>query len=179
LDDNYKHAYSASKIIIVNINEDRHMPKPHNLNKASLRVWLRLLRTTNLIEKGVTRFLYQEFDTTLSRFDALSALERRPDGMTMSELSEQLLVTNGNTTSLVARLDEEGFVSRKQMPHDKRSYNVKITRKGLLAFQRMTNPHEKEIAQYFSGLSKIELSELLHLLEKAEKSALAAAEKTK
>ena len=146
-------------------------------DKTALRVWLRLLATSNIIEKGLNRFLDQNFDAQLARFDALSALERNRDGMTMSALSEKLLVTNGNTTSLVKHLVAEGLASKNQCSHDRRIYTVRITAKGLKLFENMVAPHEKALAGYFKSVSKSDLTDLLRLLEKTEASARANAER--
>ena len=138
--------------------------------KAALRAWLRLLATSSLIEKGLNRFLDKNFGAQLSRFDALAVLDRNRDGLTMSELSEKLLVTNGNTTSLVKHLVEEGLVTKKQAAKDRRIYTVKITAKGVRFFAKMVGPHEEALASYFSGLTKSELVDLQRLLEKTEHS---------
>ena len=81
-------------------------------SKQSLRLWLRLLSCTNTIEKKARAMLNARFGTTLPRFDVMAALDREPDGLTMSGLSELLLVSNGNITAIVARLVEDGLVTR-------------------------------------------------------------------
>jgi len=78
---------------------------------ASVRLWLRLLSCTMVIEKQVRRGLSDNFDTTLPRFDVLAALDRHPEGMTMGALSSSLLVSNGNVTALVQKLISDGHVS--------------------------------------------------------------------
>jgi hypothetical protein len=79
-------------------------------SKARLRLWIRLLRASRLIE-GITRErLKAQFNATLPRFDVMSALYRQPDGMLMSEISRFLMVSNGNVTGIVERLVSDGFV---------------------------------------------------------------------
>ncbi len=56
--------------------------------------------------------LRETFDITLPRFDLLAQLDRAPDGMTMGELSDRLMVSNGNVTGLAERLVSEGLVAR-------------------------------------------------------------------
>jgi DNA-binding MarR family transcriptional regulator len=51
-------------------------------------------------------------DTTLPRFDVMAALWRRREGVTMSELSRMLLVSNGNATAVVDRLEKDGLARR-------------------------------------------------------------------
>ena len=53
----------------------------------SLRLWLRLLTTTNLVQAELRRRLRDEFETTLPRFDLMAQLERHPEGLKMSEIS--------------------------------------------------------------------------------------------
>ena len=53
----------------------------------SLKLWLRLLACTNLLETEVRSRLRSEFDTTLPRFDLMAQLERHAGGLKMNELS--------------------------------------------------------------------------------------------
>ena len=73
-----------------------------------LRLWLRLLTCTTLIEGEVRRRLRDHFDVTLPRFDLMAQLDRTPQGMTLSALSKRMMVSNGNLTGLVDRLVESG-----------------------------------------------------------------------
>ena len=77
-------------------------------DKLELRVWLRLLTCTNLIERHVRAKLRESFATTLPRFDLLAQLDRAPDGLAMGELSSRLMVTNGNVTALADALVRDG-----------------------------------------------------------------------
>jgi DNA-binding MarR family transcriptional regulator len=81
-------------------------------HKDELRLWLRLLTCTTLIEGEVRRRLRERFDVTLPRFDLMAQLDRAEEGMTLGELSRRMMVTNGNVPGLVERLVEEGALSR-------------------------------------------------------------------
>lgn len=135
---------------------------PHS--KASLRLWLRLLSCSMIIERRIRARLEEDFQTTLPRFDVLAALERAPDGLTMSQLSAALLVSNGNVTGIVKGLIEELLVVRTVEADDRRIATVRLTRKGRETFQRMARAHEKWIDQMFSGLSDTQLQQLMKLL---------------
>ena len=89
-----------------------------------VRIWLRLLTCTNMIEGRVRRNLREEFDFTLPRFDLLAQLDRAETGLTMGELSRRLMVSNGNVTGLIDRLVNEGLVARKPAPEDRRAHLV-------------------------------------------------------
>jgi len=51
-----------------------------------------------VIETEVRRRLRDSFDVTLPRFDLMAQLERTPKGMTLGELSQRMMVSNGNVT---------------------------------------------------------------------------------
>ena len=143
-------------------------------SKTNLRLWLRLLTCAHHIEAGVRDGLRREFDTTLPRFDVLAALDRFPDGLTMGELSRWLLVSNGNVTGLVTRLETEGFIEKVRSPEDRRSTHVKLTKAGAGAFAGMAKAHEGWIDQLFAGLDAEQADQLLELLGTLKDSLAAA-----
>jgi DNA-binding MarR family transcriptional regulator len=135
---------------------------PHS--KDSLRLWLRLLSCSMVIERRMRTRLEEEFASTLPRFDVLSALDRQPDGLTMSQLSAALLVSNGNVTGIVNRLIEERMVVRTVETVDRRVATVRLTRKGRDAFQRMAQAHENWLDTAFADLSDTQMEQLMKLL---------------
>ena len=130
-------------------------------SKQSLRLWLRLLRTTATIEKAVRSHLRDQFATTLPRFDVLSALDRADDKLTMSELSERLLVSNGNVTGVVARLLEDGLVGREVDSGDRRVQRVFLTETGRRTFREMAKEHERLIEHIMDPASAEEVDQML------------------
>ncbi|WP_337689794.1 MarR family winged helix-turn-helix transcriptional regulator [Mycetohabitans sp. B46] len=117
-----------------------------------LRLWLRLLTTTNLVQTALRKRLRAEFDTTLPRFDLMAQLERHPDGLKMSELSRRLMVTGGNVTGITDQLEKEGLVTRTEDPNDRRAYTVRLTPSGRTLFDRMAVAHEQWIVELLGGL---------------------------
>lgn len=132
----------------------------------SLRLWLRLLSVTNLIEARSRARLRREFSTTLARFDLLAQLERHPQGLAMSELSRRLMVTGGNVTRLTDQLESEGFVVRRTSRYDRRVSAVRLTRAGRRAFAAMAAGHEAWIVEMFSVLNQKERTLVYELLAK-------------
>jgi DNA-binding MarR family transcriptional regulator len=133
-------------------------------HKLTLRLWLRLLGCSTLIEKTVRARLTAEFDTTLPRFDVLAALERSPGGLQLGELSRYLLVSNGNVTGLIARLTAEGLVDRRVDENDARVARVSLTPAGREAFLEMAAAHEAWVESLFEGMDRDDQTELLTLL---------------
>jgi DNA-binding MarR family transcriptional regulator len=143
-------------------------------DKLELRVWLRLLTCANLIESRVRAGLREDFAITLPRFDLLAQLDRSPDGLTMGELSDRLMVSNGNITGLVERLASEGLIARAPAPGDRRRSRVKLTPAGKRAFDAMTPTHERWIDDLLAGLTRTEMADLLGLLAKLKHSIQAS-----
>jgi DNA-binding MarR family transcriptional regulator len=144
-------------------------------DKLELRLWLRLLTCSNLIEGEVRARLRETFATTLPRFDLMAQLDRAPDGLTMGELSSRLMVSNGNVTGLTDALVREGLVSRLPEPEDRRSLRIRLTQAGKRAFDTMTPVHEQWIDQMMAGLTRAEMAHLLELLGRLKQSAQRAA----
>ena len=142
--------------------------------KLELKVWLRLLTCTTLIEREVRQSLRERFDTTIARFDLLSQLDRAPEGLTMGELSSRLMVTNGNVTGLTDALVREGLVSRAPEPDDRRSLRIRLTSAGKQFFDAMTPVHERWIDRLMAGLTRAEMAHLLELLGRLKQSLAAA-----
>jgi DNA-binding MarR family transcriptional regulator len=142
--------------------------RAHSEHPEALRLWLRLLTCTQLIEKQVRNELRSQFDTTLPRFDLMSQLERSPDGLKMNELSRRMMVTGGNVTGITDQLVTEGLVERINVEGDRRAYRVRLTPRGRKLFNEMAQQHEDWIVEAFSGLSDKEIAQLHKLLGKVK-----------
>ena len=140
----------------------------------SLRLWLRLLACSSMVEGRVRSRLREHYDCTLPRFDVLAQLESASRdhvrGLTMSELSRRLMVTNGNLTGLIERLVQESLVSRVTLPSDRRSQIVRITAAGKRALHAMAPKHEEWIEELFMGLGEPDRAQLYELLGKLKAS---------
>jgi DNA-binding MarR family transcriptional regulator len=152
--------------------EDRESGSRADDHRA-LRLWLRLLTCTQLIEGQVRGRLRERFATTLPRFDLMSQLERHPQGLKMNELSRRMMVTGGNVTGIVDQLAAEGLVERQADPADRRALRVRLTRAGERGFAEMARAHEEWIVATLAGLSRREHAELFRLLAKVKQHALA------
>jgi DNA-binding MarR family transcriptional regulator len=147
---------------------DRLGGAPHS--KQSLRLWLKLLSCTMIVEKRLRTKLDAQFGTTLPRFDVLAALERHSEGLKMSALSEFLMVSNGNVTGVVSRLIEDGLVTRTVDEADRRSATVRLTRKGRESFLKMAAENERWMDEMFGALSDHQIEELMRLLTHVRRS---------
>ncbi|MHA3914617.1 MarR family winged helix-turn-helix transcriptional regulator [Halovulum sp. GXIMD14793] len=123
---------------------------------------------TRRSENHLREFLRINFDTTLPRFDVAAALYRQEGPVKMSELSQMLLVSNGNTTAIVDRLEKEGQVKRTVSKSDRRVFLVELTQTGKDWFKTMATAHEREVGLLFSGLGHQELDQIREIIRLAE-----------
>ena len=144
------------------------MPEDH---RDELRLWLRLLTCTTLIEGEVRRRLRERFDVTLPRFDLMAQLDKASDGMTLSDLSKRMMVSNGNLTGLVDRLVASGHVDRRVSATDRRALVISLTQAGRADFRAMAAEHELWIAELFGGLTPKDQKDLMRLLARTKLSA--------
>ncbi|TYR33136.1 MarR family transcriptional regulator [Mesorhizobium microcysteis] len=134
-------------------------------SKDRLRLWIRLLRAARIVEGELRERLKTNFDTTLPRFDVMSALNRQPEGMLMSDLSRFLLVSNGNVTGIVDRLVSDGFVVRSNREGDRRTSIVRLTDAGAERFAAMAAAHEIWIAELLAEVSEGDARKLSSMLK--------------
>jgi DNA-binding MarR family transcriptional regulator len=130
----------------------------------ALKLWLRLLACSHRVEAVVRSRLRSEFGTTLPRFDLLAQLEREPEGLTMGELSQRLMVSGGNVTGVTDQLEAEGLVRRAPHPTDRRAFAVQLTPAGRRLFRRMAAVHEQWVIELFAGWSVDEKAQVYALL---------------
>ena len=139
-------------------------------------MWLRLLTCTTLIEGEVRGRLRERFDVTLPRFDLMAQLDKVPEGMTLSDVSKRMMVSNGNVTGLVERLVESGHLDRRTSDTDRRVQVIRLTKAGRAEFRKMAAEHETWIADIFSDLTPKDVRELMRLLAKTKASARKSAQ---
>ena len=150
------------------IHEDDHL---------ALKLWLRLLTCTNMVEAELRQRLRENFGSTLPRFDLLAQLDRHPEGLSMGQLSRLMMVSGGNVTGLVSQLVKEDLVSRTAMEHDRRAYRVNLTRAGKKHFKEMANVHEGWVVELLGALSHDDQEQLMDQLS-AVKSSVAGVPKS-
>jgi DNA-binding MarR family transcriptional regulator len=140
-----------------------------SLSKRRLKMWLGLLHVNRAAESHMREFLRIKHHTTLPRFDVMAALYRSGKGITMSELSRMLLVSNGNATAVVDRLERDGLVRRTVSEKDRRTIFAALTAAGIRAFEVLAVEHEHEVNHLFDTLSETELETMTTLLKRIGK----------
>jgi DNA-binding MarR family transcriptional regulator len=129
--------------------------------KQRLRLWIRLLRATRAIEAELRDRLRVQFAMTLPQFDVMAALYREENGMTMTELSRRLMVSNGNVTGIIDRLVAEQHVLRQAPAEDRRSFIVRLTAKGVARFAAVAAAHEEWVDALLADFDADEMEMLI------------------
>ena len=137
-----------------------------SVSKQRLRLWLQMLKTTRFIENELREALRLRFQSTLPRFDVMAMLDRTREGLRMSQLSRQLMVSNGNVTGIIDRLVQEKYVERVQVAGDKRATLVKLTPSGIAKFEEMAVEHERWIDEHLNEIDETDIEHFTKVLSK-------------
>jgi DNA-binding MarR family transcriptional regulator len=93
-----------------------------------------------------------------------------PDGLILGELSQRLMVSPGNITSVIKRLMDDGMIVRNQNPNDRRENIVQMTTLGREKFIQMAASNEEWVRNLTKDLAPADVKALLALLQKMKTS---------
>ena len=141
-------------------------PEADALAMRRLKLWIRMLGVTRMVENRLREFLRVDHQTTLPRFDVMAALHRRREGLTMTELSRTLLISNGNATTVVERLVQDGLVQRSHSNEDRRRVTVTLTDEGVTQFEELAVQHRATIDHLFGELDDQDLDQMRDVLRR-------------
>ena len=142
----------------VALREPGHEVRPDDPGRRAVSLWLRLLAAHNLILREVRRGMGDV--ATLPQFDVLAQLDREPAGLTLSSLSRRLLVSAGNLTGIVTRLERRGLVHRDGDRLDRRAVRVRLTGRGRGLLADLLPRHAALVRDLFAELAPREQDDL-------------------
>jgi DNA-binding MarR family transcriptional regulator len=140
--------------------------RSETLRQPSVLAWLRLVRVFQKVDRASAEFL-RRWDLSVAQFDVLAQVSTA-EGMKQQELANRLLVTKGNVSQLLDRLEQRGLIRRCQ---DGRAARLRLTEQGRALTAEVVPAQEEFIAQRFACLSDDErhqLHTLLHKLDRAQ-----------
>jgi len=129
--------------------------------------------TFQLIYHEIQKTLKKEH-LTLPQLDILVCLGRAK-GLTLGEISERLMVTGGNITGVMDRLEKSGFVYRDRDNEDRRIIRAKLTPKGVLLHKDILPIFQKKWQEIVGILDLEEQRHLNRLLKKFSRGLFAMA----
>jgi MarR family 2-MHQ and catechol resistance regulon transcriptional repressor len=106
----------------------------------------------------------QQFNLTLPQFNILRILRGAGEGISVQTVKERMLEPSPNTTRLIDKLYEKGFVRRNQSDFDKRVRNLEITESGMLILSKVDYVFDEMSLK--NNLTKEEAQQLNKLLDK-------------
>jgi len=127
-------------------------------------LWVRLAVTFNLLYQEIKKDLANE-DLTFSQLDILVCLNRTR-GLPLTEVADRLLVTGGNITGLIDRLEHAGLVTRQRDNKDRRIVWARLTERGYAVYRELMPRYIETMQKVNSYLTPAERKELARLLKK-------------
>lgn len=135
--------------------------------ERALRLWIVLARCYLTFSRAVTAKV-SEYGLTTPQFGVLEALHHLGP-LSLGELADKLLVTGGNVTYVMDRLEEQGLVTRERCGEDRRVVWAKLTVKGRELIGEAFPGHTEFVEELVSELEPAEQETLRALLKKVGK----------
>lgn len=142
-----------------------------NDEERALRVWIALARAYATFSREVAGRV-ADYGLTTPQFGVLEALHHLGP-LPLGALAEKLLVTGGNVTYVMDRLEEQGLVVRERSEEDRRVVNASLTEEGRALIQEVFPGHATFVAEALGHLTADEQETLRSLLKKLGKGVAA------
>ena len=133
-----------------------------------MRTWLAMVGCFTSVERSLRRHFNHVFRSSLPRYDVLMALVHFSDGLTMGQLASKLMVSKGNMTGVVRRLQQNKCVRQARSRQDRRMQVVTLTSKGHTLWEQMHAEYRSVIEEVLSQLTKTEIRLLTQSLIQAQ-----------
>ena len=124
--------------------------------QRSVRAWVRMARVYGRVFRALDAQI-QEHGLTIGQFDVLTHVARS-EGLNQQTLANELLVTKGNVSHLVNRLEAAGLVERRTARG--RAYYLYPTDAGRELLARIIPPHNALIEDLFRSVPDDRLATL-------------------
>ncbi len=136
----------------------------YDRERLAVGLWVRIAKVYSLVLREIRERIL--VDCTIPQFDVIASLLRAPEGVPLVELSRRLLVTAGNITGIIDRMERDGLVTRVPDPEDRRVVRVKLAPKGRRRAKVLLPKHSKSITDILAVLTPAEQKLFKELLEK-------------
>jgi MarR family 2-MHQ and catechol resistance regulon transcriptional repressor len=143
--------------------------------ERALRLWIALARCYATFARAVAGRV-AEYGLTTPQFGVLEALYHLGP-LPLGELAEKLLVTGGNVTYVMDRLEEQGLVSRERSSADRRVVRAQLTDAGARLVGEVFPGHAAAVAELACTLDASDQEALRDLLKRLGKGIASRAER--
>ncbi|HEY5650114.1 MAG TPA: MarR family transcriptional regulator [Acidimicrobiia bacterium] len=136
-------------------------------NDARIHTFGVLLEAMAHLNRTFDRSLQTRIGINQSLFEGLLRLERSGGELSMGALADQIALTSGGVTRMVARLVEAGYAERRSCEADRRVQYVAITDSGRDVLSRALAVHLEDLEEHFTGkLSPDERRTIVDVMER-------------
>lgn len=154
----------------MSLDRELHLERP--MRDVRHETVLNIVRTANVLSlKGAA--LFRHYDLTEAQFNVLFALKFKESNWTQSDLGKRLVVTRASVTSVLDKLEEKGFVSRKDVEGNRRIYHVDLTPEGRALLEEVEPLYRQDIHMVLTAFDEKACRKLIqnleHIREQAEK----------
>ncbi len=120
----------------------------------ALAAWWHLASAYNAMASRCSRFL-EERGLTGAQYGVLRSVgDAGPEGLMLSALSERLMVTCGNITGVVDRLETRGLLRRERSREDRRVVMARLTPEGRALYRRVVPEMRRYLAELLAGMAE-------------------------
>jgi DNA-binding MarR family transcriptional regulator len=140
--------------------------RSHSLPSAEEAAFLDLLRTTDMLSRGMVHLLKAE-DLSSTQYNVLRILRGAPEGLACGEIANRMITRDPDVTRLLDRMEKRKLISRCRDEHDRRTVMTRITPDGLDVLGRLDEPIQSAHRKQLGHLGRERLRALTELLEAA------------
>ena len=142
------------------------------VTEISSKTIVGLKKTSDMLEVTHNIF-FKQYGISNTKFNVLIILyEEQKNGIMLSEIGEQMLVTKANITGLIDRLEKDGFVKRTRDEKDRRKIMAVITKKGIEFTEKVKVEYKKWVENLMSELKEEEKNQLIATLSKLQNALI-------
>jgi len=137
------------------------------LGRQELAAYRALIESGNLLQLHVNRQLRRDHGITQAQFEILARVVFSPDGVGMTELAEQSVVSKSGMTYRVAQLEKAGLLQRTTDSRDERSVIARPTSAGRALIAAALPAHVALVRElFFSVLGPEDVEALVGILQR-------------
>ena len=125
------------------------------------------LRTANALWRA-SRRLFRQFKINDAQFNVLNLLADHPDGISQRQISDHLVVDRSNITVLLHQMEDHGWVTRRDVPGDRRVYRVCLTRAGRELWKQVFPRYRQAVEDVVGGVPEAKLHTAVEALRAIE-----------
>ena len=131
---------------------------------------IKLTRSLNSVQAGLTPHLHRDFGLTESQFGVLEAL-LHVGPMSLGQLCQKILRSGSNVTTVVDNLERDGLVTRVRDEADRRVQIAQLTEKGRALIETAFPAHVARVTALMAALTPDEQRELGRICRKLGSAA--------